>query len=716
MRSPRPSPDRPPSPPTVTLALERAATAADEQHPSAPVDEPTSGWRVAAVAGLLLVLIAALAAVHVVQGTAAIGVADLWDWLTGTSSSQTAAVIVDSRLPRLAAGVVVGLSLGVAGAVMQSVARNMLASPDTLAVNSGAYLAVTVGATVGLPSAVGGDLALAFGGGLIAALIVFALAGTEYGTVRLVLAGTVISLGFTALSTMLIILNPLEAIGLQAWEAGSLSQNGFGSVRLMTPVMLVVLAVAMLYARRLDLLTLGDDEARSLGVPVRPTQLAVIVLAVLLSAVSVTLAGPLGFIGLVAPALVRLGTAKVTGLHRHRALLPLSGLAGVAIVLLADVTVRAVMGSQRAVQVPTGVATTLLGAVVLVVFALRLRAARLDEGGNALDVRGLGVRRPVVLLAALAVVLVAVAGASMLVGDRMFLLGDLVNWVTGRAGPVTTSVMDARAPRVVAAVLAGVALAVSGVLIQGVTRNPLADPTLLGVSGGASVGAVLVVTAAPAASFWAISGASATGAIIASAIVFGLAARSGFATDRLVLLGVGVAYAATATVTVLIVATDPFNAAKALTWLSGSTYGRAYEHLWPLVVACAVLLPISVVAARQLDLLSVDEDTPRVLGVDPARARLLLLGSGTLMAAAAVSVIGVVGFVGLVAPHAARALVGRRHRLVLPVAALLGAILLSMSDLLGRTVVAPTQLSASLLTAAIGTPYFLYLLHRSRRR
>ena len=697
----------------MTLTAERPG--AEELVSPATVGAPASTWRAAVVAALLLVAIAVVAAVHVVQGTAAVGVPELWAWLTGAGSAQDAAVIVDSRLPRVAAGALVGLTLGVAGSVMQTVARNMLASPDTLAVNSGAYLAVTVGATVGLPSAIGGDLVLAFGGGLVAALIVFALAGTEYGTVRLVLAGTVISMGFMAIATMLIILNPLEAVGLQAWEAGSLSQNGFGTVRLMTPVAVVVMVLVMLHARRLDLLTLGDDEARALGVPVRRTQLTVIVLAVLLSAVSVTLAGPIGFIGLVAPALVRLGTARVQGLHRHRALVPLSGLAGVVVVLLADVVVRTVMGSQRAVQIPTGVATTLLGAVVLVAFALRLRASRLDEAGNALDVRGLGVRRPGLLIAVLAVLLVVVAGASLMVGDRTFLVGDLVHWLAGRAGPITTDVMDSRSPRIVAAVLAGVALAVSGVLIQAVTRNPLADPTLLGVSGGASVGAVIVVTAVPTASYWAISGASVTGALVAATLVFGLAARSGFATDRLVLLGVGVAYAATAAVTVLIVATDPFNASKALTWLSGSTYGRAYEHLWPLVVGCAVLLPLSILGARQLDLLSVDEDTPRVLGIDPARARLLLLGSGTLLAAAAVSVIGVVGFVGLVAPHAARALVGRRHRLVIPVAALLGAIVLSLSDLLGRTVIAPTQLSASLLTAAIGTPYFLYLLHRSRR-
>ncbi|KHL17851.1 UNVERIFIED_CONTAM: ABC transporter permease [Mumia flava] len=666
------------------------------------------------VAGLLAAIVV-LAAIDVVQGTATVGVTELWAWLSGSADAQAAAVIVDSRLPRVAAGVLVGVALGAAGCVLQSISRNILASPDTLAVNAGAFLALTFAATVGIPAVVFGDLAIAFIGGLAAAAVVFALAGTDYGTVRLVLAGTVVAMVLRSVATTLIILNPMESQGLQAWEAGMLGQNGFDAVTLMVPLVVAGMLVLVLFARRLDVMALGDDAARTVGVPVRTTQIQVLLTAVALSAAAVTLTGPIGFVGLAAPALVRLLAPRIRGLHRHAALIGVSGLAGVVVVLAADVAVRAIFGAQRAVEVPTGVVTSLLGAVVLVWFAFRLRATRLDDAGNALDVRGVGVRHPGGLVALLVVALLGLAVGAVLIGDRMFLLGDVANWLSGQAGPVVTSVMGARVPRVVAAILAGIALAVAGTIIQGVSRNPLADPAIIGVSGGASVGAVLVVTFVPLAGFWVLVGAAGVGALIAAVIVFGLAARGGFATDRLVLVGVGVSFAAEAIVRLLIVTTDPWSASKALVWLSGSTYGRTYEHLVPLMIGCAVLVPAAMIGYRRLDLLSVDEDTPRVLGVRPAHARFALLGCAVLLTAVAVAAIGLVAFVGLVAPHAARALVGRRHRWVIPTAALLGACLLVLADTLGRTIAAPTQLSASLLTALVGAPYFFYLLHRSRR-
>ncbi|QMW66564.1 iron ABC transporter permease [Mumia sp. ZJ1417] len=672
-------------------------------------------WSLALVVTGLLALIVVLAAINVVQGTAAVGLGDLWAWVTGSADQQVSAVVVDSRLPRVAAALVVGIALGAAGCVLQSISRNVLASPDTLAVNAGAFLALTVAATVGLPGLIFGDLVLAFVGGLAAAGVVFLLAGTDYGTVRLVLAGTVVAMVLMSLATTLIILNPIEGQGLQAWESGMLSQNGLGGVRAMVPVIAAGLLVVLLYGRRLDVMVLGDDAARSVGIPVRQTQLIVLVIAVVLSAAAVTVTGPIGFIGLAAPALTRLAAPHVPGLHRHRALIPVSGLAGVAIVLGADVLIRALLGAQRAVEVPTGVVTSLLGAVVLVWFAFRLRASRLDDASNALDVRGVGTKHPIALMVVLALVLFALVIAAVLVGDRVFLLGDFMNWATGQAGPIVSNVMGARVPRVLAALLAGVALAIAGTAIQAVTRNPLADPTIIGVAGGASVGAVVIVTFVPMASFWVLAGASGVGALIAAAIVFGLAAKGGFATDRLVLIGVGVSFASEALVKLMIVTTDPWNATKALTWLAGSTYGRSYEHLVPLMIALVVLVPAIVCGYRYMDLLSVDEDTPRVLGVRPARARFALLGCAVLLTATAVAAIGLVGFVGLVAPHAARSLVGRRHKLVIPVAALLGAILLVLADMLGRTVAAPTQLSAGLLAALVGAPYFFWLLHRSRR-
>ncbi|WP_053171467.1 iron ABC transporter permease [Streptomyces sp. SBT349] len=674
---------------------------------------PPAGRLVALTGGLLLVLVL-LSAVHLVQGTAAVGVADLLDWALHPGSDLEAAVVVESRIPRLAAGLAVGVALGTAGCVMQSISRNPVASPDILAVNNGAHLALVTGAVTGLSLPFLGDVALAFAGALAASAAVLLLTGSEYGTVRLVLGGTAVSLALASLTTSLLILRPMEGTGLYAWSAGSLSQNGLGTLRLMAPVILAGVAVLLLQGRRLDVMMLGDDEARALGIPVRRTQLGVLLAAVLMSAAAVAATGPIGFVGLAAPALTRLLVPYVPGLHRHRALIPLSALMGVVVILGADVLLRAVMGAQGAVRVPTGVVTSLLGGLLMVALALRLRATSIGGSSSTLEIRGTGTRRRALLTSAVAAVLVGVLAAAALVGDRTFLVGDLVLWARGEAGPLVTTVMSTRVPRLAAALLAGMALAVAGTTIQAVTRNPLADPSVIGVAGGASLGAVLMVTLTPLAGFWALTGAAGAGAAVAAAVVFVLSARGGFASDRLVLVGVGVSYVTTALVTTLIVATDPFNATKALTWLSGSTYGRAYEHLVPLALVCLVVIPLAWAGHRYLDLISIDEDTPRVLGLNVPRTRLALLGCGVLLTGTAVAAIGMIGFVGLVAPHAARTLLGRRHRWVIPVAALLGGALVVLADLLGRTVIAPDQLPAGLLTAVIGTPYFLWLLHRTR--
>ncbi|HEX6353237.1 FecCD family ABC transporter permease, partial [Actinophytocola sp.] len=204
------------------------------------------------------------------------------------------------------------------------------------------------------------------------------------------------------------------------------------------------------------------------------------------------------------------------------------------------------------------------------------------------------------------------------------------------------------------------------------------------------------------------------GAALAVVLVFAAAARGGFASERLVLIGFGTQAGATALITLLITLSDPWNESKALTWLGGSTYGRSFEHLVPMLLALLVVMPALVRFRGELDLLSLDDETPRVLGIQVPRSRLLLLACAVLLTGAAVAGVGVIGFVGLVAPHAARAIVGRRHARVLPVAALLGGILVCVADTIGRTVIAPAQLPAGLMTAIIGVPYFVWLLYRAR--
>ncbi|MFD9433481.1 iron ABC transporter permease [Streptomyces sp. NPDC060002] len=667
----------------------------------------------AAVTAALVLLVAALAVVDMTQGTAAVGPAEVFKALTGGSDPADASVVIASRLPRMTAGIMVGVILGVAGAVLQAVSRNVLASPDTLAVNAGSYLALGLVGVTGVSLPMIASSGVAFAGGLLAATVVLALSGLGTGTVRLVLAGTALALGLSSVTEGLLLLFPQETEGLYQWNQGSISQNGFDGVLQMLPVVLAGLVGLLLTARRVDALALGDDAARGLGVPVRATRVTVVVLATLLSAAAVTLAGPIGFVGLCAPALVRPLARRYRGFARARTTLPAAGLVGAGLVLGADVLLRVLVPPDTAVAVPTGVVTSLVGAVFLVVMALRLRDT---AGADAPD--RLRIPSRTAFLATVAVLVVAVVGvttAGVLLGDSKLLLGDVANWAQGRAGRAVSFVLDTRVPRVLAALCAGAALALAGTLVQAVTRNPLAEPGVLGVSGGAALGAVLLVTTSPVAGTWGISGAAFAGAAVTSVLVFGLAARGGYQQNRLVLVGIGTAAGTTALISLLIVLTDPFNATKALTWLSGSTYGRTTPDVLPVALVLAVGLGVAVARRTELDLVSLDPDTPRLLGLRLSRARLGFLVVSVLLSATAVASAGTIGFVGLVAPHAARALVGRRHVRVVPVAVLLGAALVCTADLLGRTVIAPAQLGAGLMTAVIGTPYFLYLLVRGRR-
>ena len=669
----------------------------------------------AALAALLLGL------VHLTQGTADVGPLDVLRTLVGTgdgAADQTVAVLVSSRLPRLLAGILVGVALGVAGAVLQSVARNPLASPDTLAVNAGAYVTVVAVAALGVSVPFYLQGGLAFLGGLAAAglVLVISRAGAD-GPTRLVLAGSAIMLALHALTMVLLVLFEQETTGMFAWGSGSIVQSGTRTVALATPVVLAGLAACVLVVRRLDLLALGDDAASVLGIDVRRTRAFSVLVAVLLAAVAVTVAGPVGFVGLAAPVIARLVGRRVPGLGRHALLLPFAALVGVVVVIGADVLLRALLPGQASVVVPTGVVTTVLGAVILVWLARRLR----DSGAGARGAGGALGRprsraRVVAVLVVLGVALVAAVVAGLLLGDRIVLLGDVANWAQGVAGRQVGFVLDQRVPRVLAALLAGAALALAGTIVQAVCRNSLAEPSLLGVTSGAGLGAVTMILLVPGVGIWPMSAAAGLGALVVFGLVYALSAKGGLGSERLVLVGIGAQAGTTALISLVVLVLAPWDVDLALTWLSGSTYGRSMSQLLPVALALLVVVPLAATYRRELDVLTLDEDTPRVLGLAVDRSRLVLLAAAALTTAAAVCAVGVVAFVGLVAPHAARALVGARHGRVLPVAMLLGALLVSVADTLGRVVIAPGQIPAGLGTALLGAPYFVWLLWRSRGR
>lgn len=696
----------------------RQAPQADEPAVARPRPVGAAGLLSATGALLLLgCLLVLVAGWHLTQGTSGLGFTDLAPLLVGDGSDRAGNVLVGSRVPRLAAGIAVGFALGVAGALFQSLARNALASPDTLAVTGGAYLAVTAVAAFGIAVPLWASGLTAFAGGIAAAALVLALAGgAGTATTRLVLAGSATALALQAGTSALLLLFEEETTSLFAWGSGSLSQLGLGAFQQAAPVVLAATGCGLLLARRLDLLGMGDDTAAALGVPVRATRALGVVLAVLLTAAAVTLAGPIGFVGLFAPVVVRLCGRFVPALNRHLVLLPAAGLIGALVVLLADAVLRAVLGPSDAIRIPTGVTTTVLGAVVMIALARRGRDSGPARQPPAARIGPRSSLRFRIVLVVVAVLAGTVAVLGLLGGEIWLRTGDVALWLGGGGPAFIDFVLDVRAPRVAAAVLAGAALALAGTMVQATCRNPLAEPGILGITGGAGVGAVIVVTAqrdvAPSTTSMLL--AATTGALVAFALVYGLAWRGGLHADRMLLIGIGTWYGSVAITTFLLVRSNPWDTPRIFTWLSGTTYGRTWEQVLPVAVALAIALPLAFVVRRELDLLALDEDTPRIVGVGLEGVRLTVLVTSALLAAMAVAAVGTVGFVGLVAPHMARALVGGRHVRVIGVAVLIGAILLGVADLIGRTVIAPAQLPAGLCVAVIGAPYFVFLLARSR--
>ncbi|HJF75575.1 MAG TPA: iron chelate uptake ABC transporter family permease subunit, partial [Brevibacterium linens] len=311
----------------------------------------------AALLGLVAILVIA-SAWHITQGTSGIGIRELFSAVTGTLSPaedgpSARDILLGSRLPRVGAGILVGIALGVAGALFQSLARNPLASPDTLAVTGGAYFAVTVVTAFGIAIPIWASGGVAFLGGLLAAVLVLGLAGgAGASTTRLVLAGTATAMALQAGTSTLLILFAEETTSLFSWGSGTLNQLDGSAALRSIPVIAVIAGAAILLSRRLDLLGLGDDAASVLGVPVRSTRAIGILLAVMLTATAVTLAGPIGFVGLCAPVIARLLARIIPGLGRHAVLFPAAGLIGAIVVIVADALLRAIVGATEAITLP----------------------------------------------------------------------------------------------------------------------------------------------------------------------------------------------------------------------------------------------------------------------------------------------------------------------------------------------------------------------------
>ena len=271
-----------------------------------------------------------------------------------------------------------------------------------------------------------------------------------------------------------------------------------------------------------------------------------------------------------------------------------------------------------------------------------------------------------------------------------------------------------RLPRIILAVLVGSALAVSGAILQGITRNALADPGILGISNGAALAAVSLLIYFNDVPIQLLPWAAFVGALVTAALIYLFAWRGGSSPLRLILIGIGFAAVSQALTTLMVVFGDINDVQQAYVWLSGSVYGRGWEEVRVSALWLAVLLPLTFLNARQLNTLALGEESAVGLGVRLELSRGFLILLSVALAAGAVAAAGTVGFVGLVAPHITRRLVGPGHEGLLPATALTGGLMVLAADFIGRTIIAPSQLPAGVVTAVIGAPYFMYLLWRYR--
>ncbi|PMR67578.1 FecCD family ABC transporter permease [Halomonas heilongjiangensis] len=335
-----------------------------------------------------------------------------------------------------------------------------------------------------------------------------------------------------------------------------------------------------------------------------------------------------------------------------------------------------------------------------------------DRTVDAHQARHLGITALLVL------VLLASMGLSLALGSFPTPFGHVVNALaTPRDSDIAFIVWELRLPRIVLAVLVGAALAVAGATLQGIVRNPLASPDVIGITSGAAMAAVtfLALFSTRLSIHW-LPVSALIGALLSAMLVFCLAWKRGIAPSRMVLVGIGLSAAMGAVTTLLIVVSDDAAAMYAYVWLTGSLYAAQWQDVLGMLPWLLAAVPLCLTQARHMDAMALGDQVAHGLGVNVLRSRLVLMACSVALAGAAVAFAGGLSFVGLIAPHIAARLVGRGFARLVPAAALLGALIVLYADLLGRVAFLPKDLPAGIFVSGVGAPFFVYLLHRTRYR
>lgn len=650
------------------------------------------------VAGLLLLVVAF--SVHLqLDGT--LSLANQWRLIVGGSPEGFDQVrFYHSALPRAVLAVMVGAVLGVVGSLLQQVTQNPLVAPMTIGASSGAWLAL-VCASVWLPwLGVDQKAIAALLGSVVAVTLVLVIAGRGgIGGLPVVLAGMATHILMGAAAAAVILMNQESTQGVFLWGAGDLTQNDWNWVEWLWPHLLLLPLILLFAPRPLSLMRLGEAGARGRGLSFGPVLVVLLLASLWILATSITAVGVIAFLGLIAPNI-----ARATGARRAGDELLSSTLLGACLLLGTD-SLALLTGIWFGELVPSGTAAALVGAPALVIFA-RNKLGNGDQTALSLPRGARQVYTRTWVVATVALVSLCLLTLTWVPGLSLWQEGVRFAWPSDL-------IWSLRGPRLVTAASAGVGMAVAGLILQRLIRNPLASPDILGMSAGATLALVSFTVWTGVSIHEAGPGVAFGGSLVVLGALLLLGRRSHYAPGVVILVGISLAALMEALVH-FVLAQGGDDGYIILGWLAGSTYRADGERA--LMLATGVLLLVSVVLmlSRWLTLVSIGDGMARARGVHVGWARLVLLVVVCALCALVTALMGPVAFVGLLAPHVAALLGARKVRPQLFLAAMVGMGLMVLSDWLGRTLVYPDQLPAGLVAALIGGAYFMFLLTRRR--
>ncbi|MDA3069474.1 iron ABC transporter permease [Campylobacter sp. VBCF_08 NA3] len=587
-------------------------------------------------------------------------------------------VVLNSTLPRILTALLCGALLSLSSLLLCAITHNPLASDSTSGVNASSAFGVLF---LGLFAPALGTTLSAFVGALIGLGLLFALTNTrEFSAFSATLCGLIIGLVFGALSALLLIFFKDESYFITVWLSGDLAQNGYANLRTMAILSLPALLVTLAFARSFWLFGLGDSTAKSLGLNVVLVRIIGFVLGAYFTAVAVAHCGIIAFVGLGASYLTN--QLKFSSFVKKAIFCAILG----ALILAICDSGLIILQNLTQISLPAGAICAFLGAPM---FLWLIHCATKDANAGNGAKNEIHEKAKYINLPLLGGILAVFVAFCLFYGE------------------FSREIFALRINRVFTALLCGGILAVCGYILQSLTRNDMASPELLGISSGVSLGVLASMFFAPALGF--VFGVF--GALVVLGFILAINARSGMSPMRVILSAIAVSAFVSAVEKILLFSGDS-RIYDFISYSAGSTYGASFSQVLLLAMLCVISFGVVMRFQREITILSLGDVCASSVGVDIFKFKTILFVFCAVLSAFSALCVGPVSFVGLIAPHLAKFLGFRKTGAGLMASALIGALIMSVADFLGRNLIFPYEIPCGVVATIIGSLYFLWIARK----